>query len=156
MCVCILPKWSSIPLLANTIWLHSFLPHCFPRCPGNKRYSRSLIIIMLLPDCRSCLWALSAEWRVKYESYNSYLNEWTSGWWIMCVCVCAYVHYTLYLCVCVCVCICTVMSITSFHRNSTVTDKVYMCVYTIFVYVLWCHGVFYVCNLIMNSLHVSC
>ena len=54
----------------------------------------------------------------------------------MCVCVCAYVHYTLYLCVCVCVCICTVMSITSFHRNSTVTDKVYMCVYTIFVYVL--------------------
>lgn len=113
VCVCILPKWSSIPLLANTIWLHSFLPHCFPRCPGNKRYSRSLIIIMLLPDCRSCLWALSAEWRVKYESYNSYLNEWTSGWWIMCVCVC--------VCLCtlhsvpVCLCVCLYMYCNVYH-----------------------------------------
>ena len=45
----------------------------------------------------------------------------------VCVCVCAYVHYTLYLCVCVCVCLYIhVLSITSFHRNSTVTDKVYM------------------------------
>lgn len=54
------------------------------------------------------------------------------------MCVCVLMYITLCTCVSLCVClyICTVMSVTSFHRNSTVTDKVYMYMYTVFVCVL--------------------
>ena len=52
------------------------------------------------------------------------------------VCVCLCTLHSVPVCLSVCVCICTVMSVTSFHRNSTVTDKVYMYMYTVFVCVL--------------------